>query len=278
MLIAKLVSVAAIASAAFFGLNSTNYGTTKPIAPPVVNIVAKDFGFDPIADVPAGVVQIRLLNEGPSIHHAAIFKLLRGKTVDDLVAALKNPGRPPKWAIPTPGPNAPAPTEYANVTTRLTPGNYAVLCFVDAGGSPPHFMKGMFQGFKVVPSKNRAIEPSTDVTVNTFDYGFKLSKPLTAGMHSVRVTNSGTQPHEIELIQLAPGKTISGMLAWIGGDMKTPPPGKPMGGVVDVLPGGHASFNVTLAPGEWGIVCFLPDIRDGKPHFMHGMVTQVTVK
>jgi hypothetical protein len=278
LLIAKTVTAAALASAALFGFTASPSPATKPSAPPVVNIVARDFAFDPIPDAPSGIVEIRLRNEGPSIHHAAIYKLLAGKSADELIAALKNPGPPPSWAVPVAGPNAPAPKEYSNVTTRLTPGNYTVLCFVSAGGSPPHFMKGMFRGFKVVAAKNTAVEPKTDLTVTTFDYGFKLSKAPTAGAHTVLITNAGKQQHELELIQLAPGKTVAQMLAWIDSDMKTPPPGKPMAGIVGILPGGHASFDVTLTPGEWGVICFVPDMLDGKPHFMHGMITQFTVK
>jgi hypothetical protein len=32
-----------------------------------------------------------------------------------------------------------------------------------------------------------------------------------------------------------------------------------------------------LPPGEYGLVCFVPDAKDGKPHFMHGMITQLTI-
>ncbi len=34
-------------------------------------------------------------------------------------------------------------------------------------------------------------------------------------------------------------------------------------------------YPVDLAPGEYAIVCFLPDAKDGKPHFVHGMIQQI---
>jgi hypothetical protein len=273
----KAVSVAGFFAIAFGGWKSFESSAAKPSAVPVVNLVARDFGFDSVPDVPAGVVELRLHNEGPALHHAFIFKLNAHRTVDELVAALKNPGPPPRWAQVVPGPNAPAPGDYSNVTTRLTPGDYAVLCFVDVGG-PPHFTKGMYRGFKVIPSANNAREPSGDLRLTLFDYGFKFSKPLSAGHHTIRVVSTGKQEHEVELVQLAPGKKVGDVLQWMSGDMKTPPPGKPMAGVVGILPGGHGTFDVTLTPGDWGLICFVPDIKDGKPHFMHGMVTQVSVK
>lgn len=277
MRLIKAAGAAALFVAAFGGWKSFERRAAKPTAVPVVTFVARDFAFDSIPDVPAGVVQVRLRNDGPTLHHAVMMKLHAGKTVDDLVAALKNPGPPPSWAEPVPSPNAPVPGEYANVTTRLTPGNYAVLCFVDIGGAP-HFTKGMYRGFRVVPSNNKAHEPKADVTLRLFDYGFKFSKPLTAGHHTVRVVGDGPQEHEVELVQLPPGKKVGDVLAWVGSDMKAPPPGKPMAGVVGLIPGAHAVFDITLTPGEWGLICFLPDVKDGKPHFTHGMVTQVTVK
>jgi len=36
--------------------------------------------------------------------------------------------------------------------------------------------------------------------------------------------------------------------------------------------------DLDLAPGEYGLLCFLPDAKDGKPHFVHGMHKQITVK
>ncbi|HXG70536.1 MAG TPA: hypothetical protein VNJ04_07990 [Gemmatimonadaceae bacterium] len=41
--------------------------------------------------------------------------------------------------------------------------------------------------------------------------------------------------------------------------------------------GAHGFFRVQITPGEYGLICFLPDVKDGKPHFVHGMVNQFTV-
>jgi hypothetical protein len=56
-----------------------------------------------------------------------------------------------------------------------------------------------------------------------------------------------------------------------------PPPGAPMGGTVG-LSGGHTNYvHADFEPGEYALICFLPDAKDGKPHFMHGMVKQFSV-
>jgi hypothetical protein len=36
-------------------------------------------------------------------------------------------------------------------------------------------------------------------------------------------------------------------------------------------------ITMDLTPGEYGLICFAPDAKDGKPHFTHGMMTQFTV-
>ena len=35
---------------------------------------------------------------------------------------------------------------------------------------------------------------------------------------------------------------------------------------------------VDLEPGEYALICFIPDDKDGKPHVAHGMISQITVE
>jgi uncharacterized cupredoxin-like copper-binding protein len=206
----------------------------------------------------------------------SILKLTDGKTVDDLRAALANPGPPPAWVKEVGGPNAAAPGVESNATVMLEPGNYALICFVDIGG-PPHFMKGMLKGLRVVAATGpAAAKPTPDVTVSLVDYNFKLSAPIRAGMRTIRVHNTGPQHHEVELVQLAPGVSATDFMKWIE-KMEGPPPGKALGGVSGLETGMSAYFTADFSPGNYALICFLPDHKDGKPHFAHGMVQQITV-
>jgi hypothetical protein len=247
-----------------------------PAKPPVVRVSGMDFSFDAPDVIPAGLTEFRFMNKGPSLHHMQILKLEGGKTIDDLRAALANPGPPPTWVKAVGGPNAPDPGGESNATLMLEPGNYALICFVDIGG-PPHFMKGMVRALRVAPSTEAsAPAPSVDVTTTLFDYGFKLSSPIQAGTRTIRVLNGGAQPHEIELIQLAPGASAADFMKWIG-KMEGPPPGKALGGISGLDVGGSQYFTANFAPGNYALICFLPDAKDGKPHFAHGMIQQITV-
>jgi hypothetical protein len=90
------------------------------------------------------------------------------------------------------------------------------------------------------------------------------------------VSNGTAQPHEVFIAKLEPGKTAMDLVAWTA-KPEGPPPGVPMGGTVG-LSQGHTNFvHVDLTPGEYALICFLPDAGDGRPHFMHGMIKQVTV-
>jgi hypothetical protein len=206
-----------------------------------------------------------------------IVRLDSGKTVADLEAELAKPATPPTWAVFMGGPNAPDPTRESNATLALGPGNYVMLCLVDVPGGVPHFAKGMIHPFTVsaAPAGAKAVAPTPDMTVTLSDYAFDLSKPLTAGTHTFEVKNSASQMHEIELVRLAPGKTADQFMGWIT-KPAGPPPGSAVGGVAPFV-GTPIYFTADITPGNYVLICFVPDAKDGKPHFVHGMMKTITV-
>lgn len=247
-------------------------------APNVVTITAKDFSYDAPATIPAGLTTIRLVSNGQEMHHATLIKLEDGKSVDDFVKAIQKPGAPPKWMVEVGGPNPPHPNGgVAETTQLLEPGNYVIACFVPSADGTPHIAKGMMRPITVVPSTTpSAPEPTADVTLKLADYSFTLSKPLTAGKQVIKVEDAGPQSHEVVLVRLAPGKTAADVAAWIE-KMQGPPPGEPIGGVAALHNGAHAYITVDLTPGEYGLLCFLPDAKDGKPHVAHGMMQDIKI-
>src|SRR4029078_2361359 len=57
-----------------------------------------------------------------------------------------------------------------------------------------------------------------------------------------------------------------------------PPPGDGLGGITAMIPGATEYFTANLTPGNYVMICFVPDAKDGKPHSDHGMVKEFTVK
>jgi hypothetical protein len=281
-LIVGSVAVATLAFNSSFAEGQLRAAVKAMASPPVararvVRVSGEDFKFDAPDVVPAGLTEFRFLNKGPSFHHMAILRLSGGKTVDDLRAALANPGPPPAWVKEVGGPNAPSPGLESNATMMLEPGNYALICFVDLGG-PPHFMKGMLKGLRVEPAKVAvaAATPKADITATLVDYNFKLSSPIRAGTHTIRVHNASAQHHEIELVKLAPGVSAGDFMKWME-KLQGPPPGKALGGIADIDAGMSEYFTADFDRGNYALICFVPDAKDGKPHVAHGMIQQITV-
>ncbi|MGQ0650614.1 MAG: hypothetical protein ACT4P7_23995 [Gemmatimonadaceae bacterium] len=248
--------------------------------PNVVTITAMDFAFQAPDTIPSGVTTLQLVNAGPEIHHAQLLRLGDGKTFADLTAALKTmqPGTPPPpWITEEGGPNPPEPGDTSWVTQDLQPGNYALICFVDTPDKVPHMAKGMLRPLVVVPNTGAAVPaPVSDVSVVMKDYAWDITPALTAGEHMLKVENIAQQPHEFFLIKLDEGKTPEDFGKWAA-TYKGPAPGKAMGGIASMRPGAVAYVKASLVPGNYMMICFVPDAKDGKPHLDHGMVYPFTV-
>jgi uncharacterized cupredoxin-like copper-binding protein len=268
--------IALLAAAALVGGTAAH---PEPTAPPVVVVHAKDFSYVAPKTIKAGANTFHLVNDGKEVHHLTIMKLAAGKTMGDFAAAMKKPGPPPSWVTSVGGPNGTVPGASSDATLTLEAGNYILLCFVPSPGeTTPHVMKGMLHALTVLPGTSLATEPAADVTVTLADYGFTIDKPLTPGHHEVKVVNTAEQTHEVVLMELKPGKTLKDMSNWIERDMmKGPPPGRPIGGMANLDKGRTGSFAVELHPGHYGMICFVPDAKDGKPHSMHGMQKEIEV-
>jgi hypothetical protein len=248
-----------------------------------VHIIAKDYSFDAPAQVSAGLTTFHMMNQGKEPHQAGLIKLSDGKTFEDFTAALKamQPNTPPPaWITFVGGPNAAPPGGTAEATQVLEPGNYVLICFIPAADGVPHAMKGMVRGLVVAPSSaSPAAEPTPTATMTLSDYKFDMSQPMKSGQNVVRVENTADQPHEAVLFKIAPGKTVKDFEAWLPQAEKNPmPPAIPMGGVVGLSKGRHAFFSANLDAGDYVLVCFLGDAKDGKPHFAHGMVQSFKIQ
>ncbi|HWN17321.1 MAG TPA: hypothetical protein VNO19_00265 [Gemmatimonadales bacterium] len=257
---------------------STAAGETASAAPATVTVTAKDFAFDAPAQISAGAVAMQLRNQGKEIHQAQLVKLDEGKTAADLLAALKQHGPPPAWMKYVGGPNAAPPGQDVVATTVLEPGQYAYLCLIPSPDGVMHAAKGMVQTFEVTsaPAAVANSLPEADVTIKLVDFDFRSSQPLAAGKQTIMVDNAGPQAHELVLVKLAPGKTIEDFATWAM-SMKGAPPAMPVGGVGVLENGMRASFTADLTAGDYGLICFVPDAKDGKLHLVHGMMKNLKV-
>ncbi len=268
---------AAVASVAFIAPGRAE--VLARAGAPVV-FTAHDHGYTGPDRIPAGTTTVEIINRGHDLHHAQIVKLAVGKTAQDFTAAMKaDPLHWPSWVSFVGGPNGVVPGERAAATMRLDAGQYLVFCLIPDSQGVPHVMLGMEKEFTVIPVRAVAYEePSADLAITQRDFHFDVSAPITAGTHTVQVTNGGGQPHEVLVVRLAPGATVKDFVAAFEPGASGPPPGKPVGGIVGIDRGGRAFFTATFEPGHYALICFLPDQQTGKEHFTQGMIREFTIQ
>ena len=254
-----------------------------PPQPRTLLIHAADFNFTAPDTVFAGMTSIQVHNMGRTLHHAQLLRIDSGRTFDSLAAALRRPhGFPAPWLAFAGGPNAAAPNDTVAVVQDLAPGHYAIVCVIPDSTGAPHMAHGMIRPLEVVPAPAgtaNAAAPTADIEIMTADYAFTESKAITAGTHTIKITNNGPQPHEAVFIRLDSGATIQQVSAWVGHNMRGAPPRmiRPAGGMVAIMPGMSAYYTMNFQPGTYGLICFIPDMHDGKGHDTKGMMKQFTV-
>jgi hypothetical protein len=246
--------------------------------PSVVEIGANDFAFQAPDTIQGGWVTIRIRNNGQELHHGAVYRLDQGKTVEDM---LKVSGpNVPEWLVAAGGPSGAAPGGGTLETTlKLAPGNYVLVCEIPSPDGKLHVMKGMIKPFTVVAPVADAAPAEADITVRLTDYDFEFSRELTAGRHVFRVENAPGQPHEIVIARLVPGKKAEDFLNWIEKErMAGPPPIEGIAGGTTALSTGELNvFEAELTPGDYAIICFIPDAKDFKAHAAHGMLKTIRI-
>ncbi len=250
----------------------------------VVTLTATDSAFDAPDTIPAGWTTFRLMNHGATLHTAQLVKLDEGRTLDEFreayLDAWRTVGPRPKWGVRSGGPGAAEPGGSSNATMYLEPGSYGWYDpMYGEDGVPYVFGKSMARPFVVVASggeTSRQGAPEPTVTITLVDYAFRLSAPLKAGRHLIRVENRGHEPHEADLMKLGPGKTLDDLKAWLS-SVEGPPPASILGGVSALAANHEAYFEAELAPGDYVLLCVVT-ATDGRPHWKHGMIQEVRVE
>jgi uncharacterized cupredoxin-like copper-binding protein len=252
---------------------------TPPPAARELVVTAGDFHFRAPRAVPAGRTRVRVRNTGTQPHHVQLVRLDAGHTMGELIDSIGRRSFQLPWARYVGGPEAPAPGEAMDVTLTLTPGEYVMICVVSGADHVPHVAKGMALPLTVTPSPaaDLAEDSAADVRIELSEFAFGIVPAIRVGRRTIRVVNAGRLVHHVSVERLAPGRTAAELLAWFR-TMQGPPPGEPVGGTTVLSPGMANGFTADFTPGEYVLICFVPDERDGKSHAAHGMVRQIRVQ
>ncbi len=98
---------------------------------------------------------------------------------------------------------------------------------------------------------------------------------LRQGVYPMSLTNEGDEAHEMIIFQPTNGKTLDELEA--GGPDNFANDAKIFAFFAPAGPGAVSEAEVTLAPGDYVVACFIPAAVDGMGHFHHGMLKNVTV-
>jgi hypothetical protein len=242
--------------------------------------VAHDYGFTGPDHFPAGLTTVRIVNEGQDFHHIQFLKLLQGKTATDFRTAIaSDPSRLPGWVHHAGGPNAHPAGSQTSATVNLTQGDYVLICWIPDKNGVPHVALGMQKALSVRGGKPVKVSLPTPASVITqVDYQFAFSKPVVSGLRTIEVVNHGIQPHEIVVVKLFQGASVNDVIASFEPGASGPPLGELVGGITAIEKGSRMTFTSEFKPGRYGLICFVPDAATGRPHFLHGMMTEFTVE
>ena len=113
-----------------------------------LTLTLTDYAFGFSEPLTAGTHSIRVRNGADQAHEIALFKLLPGKTMDDVMAWENYEG--PSPMEPVGGVAAIAPGQAVNMNVTLDSGDYVALCFIpDATDGRMHVAHGMVLPFTV---------------------------------------------------------------------------------------------------------------------------------
>jgi hypothetical protein len=292
LLVGGIVALAACAA----GDDTPQAKAPAAAAPNVVALTATEYSLTAPDTVPAGWTTLRMANHGKEVHYGHMVRLDSGRTVRELVdayaEAIRTSGPRPKWVKRFGGPGGVAPGDSSSVTQLLEPGSYVWICPVEDETGAPHFGKGEFKSFVVRPADSAAVgqgaAPEARGVIRLADFSFAVDTPVTAGRYTMRVENTGVEPHDLVVMKLAPGKTAEDLRTFMNperarrDDKGAPPPpleslGAPAGGVAAIAPGMHVYFEANFTPGEYVLLC-MATAPDGRSHIEHGMIRQVSVR
>jgi hypothetical protein len=281
---ARVTGLALVSTVLLVGACGANEGSDEATSLSVeATEPAKDsYRFEAPESIEAGLVDIEFTNSGRLEHEAQLVKIDGNHTTEQALRAFDGivNGRPaPDWFRARGGVGTTAPGGSATITQRLEPGSYVFLDSGEPEGRDvkPHYREGAVSELTVTGEATEAKLPDADATVTATEYSFS-SSGLKAGKNKFRFRNGGGQWHHLIVAQIKPGSTIDDVKRLIETE-KGPPLEEQNAVETAVLDGGEEQLTeVDLKPGNYALMCFIPDRAGGPPHVAKGMISGATVR
>ena len=252
---------------------------------PELTIEVSESGFDVPDEVPGGIVSISVHNTGEQPHTASLWRIREGHTQDEIVAMNEYLKENPDdfFGVFELG-------SWIHYSENIEPGaTYQYYADLGTGDffltddSNPDLDLAFFTAPEIVGT----VEPAAEVQVDMADFSYAMPATIPGGERLWEITNSGEQWHLAAIITANPDASPEEILASFGGE-NTPPPAdaavQVVGGMPPMSPGERVWLAIDLAPGEYEVVCPLPDVTAfasgtaPATHLDHGMRRAFTVE
>jgi outer membrane protein assembly factor BamE (lipoprotein component of BamABCDE complex) len=229
----------------------------------------------------AGLVDLRLVNNGTQPHQAQFARLNPGVTNAQVVNELITQRREAQaFALLTfiGGPDTISPGDGQEAILDVPAGNYVLLCLVTGADGLPHIDKGMLHFLTVSPTQATQPAPQASGNLVITDHSYVLPSVLTRPTASlVKVENQGTEPHEVSIVRLASGKSAQDVVAFFRSPSGAPP-FEEEGGMATLAPGTSGWMTVHLEPGNYVALSIIPDPKTGVAQLTQGLLASFTVQ
>ena len=249
-----------------------------PPALPEIAVLASDSGVLAPATLESGLVAVTLKNSGQRVHYAELARLRANATRAQVQAALDthDAAALDLLLIEAGATSDVDPGGSNRVILDLAVGSYLLL---DAGLTPD--AANVIAGSLTVTQRAGlpVPDPASGLKVVGKDFAYEMPGTVKAGAQLWQFVNAGQQTHELLIVKLHDGKTIADVKTFLDGSNPdfSNAPGDPVGGNAPVSGGVREFFTVSLAVGNYVVLCGVPDPATQKGHFDLGMMTAFTV-
>lgn len=277
----RLVAVIPLAAVLLIAACAAPATPVQPATPaiPEVTFEVSDTAVTAPAEVPAGLVAVMVENSGQAPHGPIFARLNEGATLGQFMQALQEDesGASAIALVTLLGGGQAMPGESLRQVFDLEAGNYIALDFGEGPTEGPPLMTD----FTVAGEGSAATSPAAAVNADLLDFAFALPDQVKAGEQTWKIENKGGQWHEMAIFKLNEGVTVADLMAMMSQEEppEGPPPFEQIAFWAPMSAGEKAWITLDLNPGEYTVMCFLPDFASDPPvsHLEHGMVRTLTV-